>query len=61
MLDVFSTENLSTHHKILLGLKDQFDLHNLLYFFYENKTCILRLVFLLMLFGESWSNSYFED
>ena len=53
MLDVFSTENLSTHHKILLGLKDQFDLHNLLYFFYENKTCILRLVFLLMLFGES--------
>ena len=53
MLDVFSTENLSTHHEILLGLKDQFDLHNLLHFFYENKTCILRLVFLLMLFGES--------
>ena len=25
MLDVFSTENLSIHHKILIGLKDQFD------------------------------------
>ena len=30
MLDVFSTENLSIHHKILLDLKDQFDLHKLL-------------------------------
>ena len=30
MLDVFSTENLSIHHKILIDLKDQFDLHKLL-------------------------------
>ena len=30
MLDIFSTENLSIHHKILIGLKDQFDLHKLL-------------------------------
>ena len=29
-LDVFSTENLSIHHKIPIGLKDQFDLHKLL-------------------------------
>ena len=26
MLDVFSTENQLIHHKILTGLKDQFDL-----------------------------------
>ena len=39
MPDVVSTENLSIHHKILIGLKYQFDLHNLLYVFYENKTC----------------------
>ena len=44
MLDVFSAENLSIHHKILIGVKDQFDLHKLLYFFYENKTCTLRLL-----------------
>ena len=30
MLDVFSTENLSIHQKILIDLKDQFDLHKLL-------------------------------
>ena len=30
MLDVFSTENLSLHHKILIGIKNQFDLHKLL-------------------------------
>ena len=30
MLDVFSTGYLSIHHKILIGLKDQFDLHELL-------------------------------
>ena len=30
MLDVFSTENLSIQHKILIGIKDQFDLHKLL-------------------------------
>ena len=41
MLDIFSTENLPIHHKILLDLKDQFDLH---------KTCTLWLVFLLMFF-----------
>ena len=29
----FSTENLSIHFKILIGLKDQFDLHKLLSFF----------------------------
>ena len=46
MLDVFSTENLSIHYKILTGLKDQFHL------LYENNTCTLRLVFLLMFFGE---------
>ena len=52
MLDAFSTENLSIRHKILIGLKDQFDLHDLLQFFNENKTCTLRLVFLLMFFRE---------
>ena len=30
MPDVFSTENLSIHRKILVGLKDQFDLRKLL-------------------------------
>ena len=30
ILDVFSTENLSMHHKILIGLKGQFDLHKIL-------------------------------
>ena len=30
ILDVFSTENLPIHRKILIGLKDQFDLHKLL-------------------------------
>ena len=30
MPDVFSTENLSVHYKILIGLKDQFDLHKFL-------------------------------
>ena len=59
MLDVLSTENLPIHHKILTGLKDQFDLHKLLYFFHESKTCILRLIFLLMFFGEGWRNKYF--
>ena len=29
MPDFFSTENLSIHHKILIGLKDRFDLHKL--------------------------------
>ena len=29
MPDVFSTENLSIHYKILIGLKDQFNLHKL--------------------------------
>ena len=33
ILNVFSTENLSIYHKILTGLKDQFDLHKLLHFF----------------------------
>ena len=31
--DVFSTENLSIHYKILISLKDQFDFHKLLRFF----------------------------
>ena len=61
MPDVFSTENLSIHHKILVGLKDQFDLHKLLLFFYENKTCTLRFMFLLMFFGEGGTVSYFDD
>ena len=30
MLDIFSSENLPIHHKILTGIKDQFDLHKLL-------------------------------
>ena len=30
MPDVFSTENLSIQYKILIGLKDQFDLYKLL-------------------------------
>ena len=30
MPDVFSTENLSIHYKILIILKGQFDLHKLL-------------------------------
>ena len=30
ILAVFSTENLSIHHKILIGIKDPFDLHKLL-------------------------------
>ena len=30
MLDLFSTENLSIYQKILIGLKDQFYLHNIL-------------------------------
>ena len=30
MLDACSTENLSIRHKILIDLKDQFDLHKLL-------------------------------
>ena len=51
--NVFYTENLSIHYKILIGLKDQLDLHKLLYFFfYENKTCTLRLIFLLIFFGK---------
>ena len=50
MLDVSSTENLSLHHKILIGIKNHFDLHKLLQIFYENKICTLRLVFLLMFF-----------
>ena len=29
MLDVFSIENLSIHHKIRISLKDQFDLHKI--------------------------------
>ena len=49
MLDVYSTENLLIHHKMLIDLNDRFDLHKLLYFFYENKTCSLRLVFLMFL------------
>ena len=60
MLDVYSTENLLIHHKMLIDLNDRFDLHKLLYFFYENKTCSLRLVFLMFL-GEGWANGYFED
>ena len=51
MLDVFSTKNLSIYHKILIDLKDQFDLHKILQTFNENKTCTLRLVFLLF-FGK---------
>ena len=31
----------------------------LLLFFNEIKTCILRLVFLLIIFGKRWRNSYF--
>ena len=61
MLDVLSTENLSIHLKIPIGLKNPFDLHKLLYFFHESKTCTLRLVFLLMFFSEGWRNKYFED
>ena len=30
IIDVFSIENLSIHHIILIGLKDQFDFHKLL-------------------------------
>ena len=53
MLDACSTENLSIQHKILIDLKDQFDLHKLtVIFFYKNKTCTLRLVSLLMFIGE---------
>ena len=52
MLDVFSNEDLSIHHKVLIGSKDQFDLYNLLSFFYQSKTCTLRLVFLMMFLGE---------
>ena len=52
MPDVFSTGNLSIHYKILKGLKDQFDLHKLMYFFYESKTCTSRLIFLLIFFGK---------
>ena len=33
----FSTENLSIHFKILIGLKDQFDLHKLLSFFFMKR------------------------
>ena len=29
-VDVFSTENLSIQHKILIGIKNQFDLHKVL-------------------------------
>ena len=41
----FSTENLSIHFKILIDLKDQFDLHKLQSFFYEKKTCTFLLIF----------------
>ena len=63
MLHVFSTENLSAHHKILIGIRNQFDLHKHLYIFYENKTCTLRLGFLLMCFFStsltvSWTNYF---
>ena len=58
MPDVFFTENLSIHRKILIGLKDQFDLHKLLQFFHD-KT--LWLVFLLMILGDGLTNSYFDD
>ena len=61
MLDVFSTENLSIYHRIPIGSKHQFDLYKLLQIFYENKTCTLRLVFLLVFFGEDWTNTYFDD
>ena len=54
MLDVFSNEILSIHNKILIGLKDQFDLHKFLQIFYENRTCTLRLVFLLIFLVEDW-------
>ena len=37
MPDVFSTENLSIHYKILIGLKDQVDLHKLPYFFMKKR------------------------
>ena len=45
MLDVFSTEKVSIHYKMLIVVKDQFDLHKLLAIFFENNTCTLRLVF----------------
>ena len=61
MPDVFSPDNLSVHYKILIGLKDQFDLHKVLQSFYEKKTCTLQLIFLLIFFGKDWRNSYFED
>ena len=65
MLDVFSTENLSINHKLLIGIKGQFDLHKLLEICYENETCTLRLVFLLIFFfyftdREGWANGYFH-
>ena len=56
MPDVFSTENLSFHCKIIIGLKEQFDLHKLLYFFMK-----IRPVFLLVFFDEGCKNSYFDD
>ena len=59
--DVFSTENLSIHYKILIGLKHQFDLHKLRQFFNENKSCTLGLIFLLICFGNGSKNIYSED
>ena len=50
--NAFSTKNLSIHSKIRIGLEDQFDLHNLLQYFYKNKNCKLRLIFLLIIFGK---------
>ena len=61
ILDLFSTENLSLHHKRLISLIDQFDLHKLLQLFYEKKNCTLQLVFLPMFLGEDWTNSFFAD
>ena len=45
MLDLFSTEKVSIHYKMLIVVKDQFDLHKLLAIFFENNTCTLCLVF----------------
>ena len=62
MLDVLLLKitqfNIST--LLPIGLKDQSDLHKILYIFYESKTCTLRLVFLPMFFGEDWTHNHFE-
>ena len=53
---IFFTEDLPNHYKILKS----FELYDLLFFFCNEKTCTLRLVFLL-LFVKACAKRYFND